>query len=77
MIDDFLRESSVVQGWIDEGKHQMAHEMAQAALEGRFGTLSEDLIAALGSADEATLRAVVMHVSTDSLEQVKSRLALS
>jgi hypothetical protein len=55
----------------------MAHEMAQAALEGRFGTLSEDLIAALGSADEATLRAVVMHVSTDSLEQVKSRLALS
>jgi hypothetical protein len=73
MIEDMLREAGVIQGWIDEGKHQMLREV----LEGRFGTLSEDLIAALGTADEATLRAVVMHVGTVSLEQVKARLGLS
>jgi hypothetical protein len=73
MIDDLLKDDSVAQILIEEGERRMA----QVALEGRFGTVSEDLLTALRTADEATLRALVSHVATDSLEQVRARLGLT
>lgn len=59
------------------GERRMAHKMAQRALEGRFGTLSAELLAALANADEATLEAIVLHITTDSIEQMRERLGLA
>src|SRR5439155_669439 len=39
--------------------------------------LSDDVVAALRTADEATLRAIGEHIMTDSLEQVRGRLGLA
>jgi predicted transposase YdaD len=89
MIEEIMRESGWAQLWREEGRQegreegreegerQMAREMAQLALEGRFGALSEDVLVALRSADEATLRDLVAHVASDTLEQACARLRLS
>lgn len=65
---------------IEKGKLQGIEQgevrMARRALEGRFGKLPEDLLAALTAADEATLDAIVTHITTDSIEQVRARLGL-
>jgi hypothetical protein len=61
---------------MEKGQEEGRRQMVRAALEGRFGTLSEDLLAALNAADEATLRDVVAHIGTDSLEQARARLGL-
>jgi predicted transposase YdaD len=90
MLDEIFEESSVAQWLIErgrkegseqgrdegreEGRRQMARDMARMALESRFGTLSEEMLAALNIADEAALRDVVAHIGTDSLEQARSRL---
>jgi hypothetical protein len=50
--------------------------MTQVALEGRFGTLSADLLAALETASPETLEDIVAHISTDTLEQARARLGL-
>ncbi len=80
MLNDLLRESSVAEIFIEEGREKGREEgerrMAQTALEGRFGALSDDVRAALAQADEATLLALVAHVATDSLEQARARLGL-
>ena len=55
----------------------MAREMAQLALEGRFGTLDEEMLAALRAADEAMLKALVAHITSDTPEQIRARLGLS
>ena len=81
MIDELLRESGIAQLFIEQGREEGREEgerqMARLALEGRFGALSEDMLAALGSADEATLRDLVAHIGTDTLEQARARLGLS
>jgi predicted transposase YdaD len=59
-----------------EGIAQGMRELAQSALEGRFGALDEEVLQALGKADEATLKAVVARVSSDTLEQMRARLGL-
>jgi len=51
-------------------------KFAQAALEARFGPLEADIQAALNTADEATLKALAAHISTDSLEEMRARLGL-
>ncbi len=73
MIDDLMRESGLADEWIAEGERRMV----KAVLEGRFGPLSADLLAAIQAADEATLLDLVAHVSTETLEQVRARLGLS
>ncbi len=50
--------------------------MARIALEGRFGPLSEDVLAALSQASEDMLQDVFAHAATDSLEQMRTRLGL-
>lgn len=76
MIDDLLNESSVADAFIEEGERRMARRMALAALGGRFGPLSEEVIAAIGTADEATLQEIVAQVATETLEQVRTRLGM-
>jgi len=49
----------------------------QMVLEDRFGPLSEDIVTALASSDEDTLRAVGRHIMSDTLEQVRAHLGLS
>jgi len=60
-----------------EGEATAARELAQLALEGRYGALSDDLVTTLASADPAACRAIVAHLTTDTLEQVRERLGLT
>ena len=80
MIDELLRESSLaelfIEEGIEEGERRMARRMTQAALEGRFGSLSAEIVAAIAAADEATLLDIVAHAATETLEQVRARLGL-
>ncbi len=76
MSTDLFRDSPLIQSILSEERLQNSRELAQVALEGRFQTLSDDILQALGTADEATLKAFVAHVSSDTLEQVRSRLGL-
>jgi predicted transposase YdaD len=79
MIDDLLSASSVAQAWKEEGRVEGRMEgmrdFARLALEGRFGTLSNEVVQALAAADEATLREVVSH-QDETLEQVRVRLKI-
>lgn len=60
-----------------EGEREMAQRLAQQALEGRFTTLDEDMTAAIRAASTETLQALVGHVATESLAQLRARLGLS
>jgi len=51
--------------------------MLQVVLESRFGPLSEDIVAALRTTDEATLRAIGERIMTDTLDEVRGRLGLA
>lgn len=48
--------------------------MARRALEKRFGQLSEDLLAAIQNADEATLEEVI---GSETLEEARTHLGLN
>jgi len=76
MSTDLFKESPLYQSLAKEERLGGMRELAQMALEGRFQTLDADILQALGTADEATLKAIVAHVSSDTLEQVRSRLVL-
>jgi predicted transposase YdaD len=76
MLNDLLRDSSIAEMFIEEGELRGERRMARVALEGRFGALPEDMLAALGEAQEATLHEIVAHIATDSLEQARARLGL-
>ncbi len=89
MIDDLLQESGMAQILIEEGRERGVAEgkaegltegmrqMARVALEGRFAPLGDDLLVALGAADEAALRDLMAHITTDTLAQTRARLGLS
>jgi hypothetical protein len=72
MLDDLLEDNSVAQYLREQGERRMA----RVALEGRFGPLGADVVAALETADPDTLRTLVAHVTTDTLEQMRARLGL-
>ena len=71
-ITEFIRQSRLLEDWL-EG----ANEVLLLALEGRFGPLSDDIRAAIQSADEATLTAIAQHAATETLEQLRARLGLA
>jgi predicted transposase YdaD len=77
MMEELLRESGVVQEWMAQGRQEGGRQKAQLALEGRFGALDAEVLAALAAADEATQRDLVAHVATDTPEQMRARLGLS
>jgi predicted transposase YdaD len=68
----------------EKAAHEAAEKAAQEtrsqsthiALEGRFGALSEDMTQALNAAGEPTLTAILAHISSDTLAQVRERLGL-
>jgi hypothetical protein len=78
MVNELWQKSSVAQALKEEGRVEgrveEAREMAQIALEDRFGTLSDDVLAALKRADEATLKTLII---VKSLEDVRARLGLN
>ncbi len=69
-MPDMLRESGLVQILLAEE----ARGVARVALEGRFGMLDADLLQTLVKADRATLKDLMRHFSSESLEQVRVRL---
>ncbi len=84
MIKDILNDSTVAQLLKDEGREEGREqgreagmrETALVVLEGRFGPLSDDVLAALHTVDAALLRTLLAHVAVDSLEDVRARLGL-
>lgn len=76
MLDQFVVESEWYKIILERGEQRGEQRMAQRTLEGRFGTLSQDVLDALKLADEATLEAIVLHVTTDTIDQVRERLGL-
>ncbi len=81
MIDELVRQSSLFELAMEEGevkgKLEGERAMIQLVLEGRFGPLSPELVAALNAANEAILHEIGMHAATESLEQLRARLDLS
>jgi hypothetical protein len=71
------KESSYAHYLLQRGREEGQRQMARLVLEGRFGSLTADLLAALNTADTSILKELVAHVSTDSLEQVRQRLGIS
>ena len=80
MIRDILRDSSVAQGWfqegLQEGRQEGQRELVRLALEDRFGAVDPEVRAALATADVATLRALLAHLAADTPAQVRRRLGL-
>jgi len=60
-LEQLAEERGEARG-VEIGQTQTMRDMARVALEGRFGALSDDMLAAIESADTATLTAVVSHV---------------
>lgn len=81
MVNELWQHSSVAQALKEEGREEgrveATHDLARLALEGRFGELSDDLLEALGRADEATLRELIKGVAHDPLEQIRTLLGLA
>lgn len=85
IMNDLINESSFTEvieelrgpKWKEEGRLTGMREMAQGVLESRFVTVPADVLAALNTADEATLRALIPAISTESLEEVRTRLGLN
>lgn len=88
MISDLIQETGWAQAWKEiwneegreqgrnEGKLEGERRMTRLALEGRFGHLDENILAALNTADETVLQTVVLNCTTDTVEQVRIRLGL-
>ena len=82
MIDDILKESSftdIMRGLLaPEYALKYARMHARIALEGRFGTpLDPQSLAALEDAEEDVCEAILAHVSTDTLDDVRARLGIT
>lgn len=89
MLDTFIAESEWYQEILRrgtaegqakgmaQGEQRGAQRMAQRALEGRFGEVPQDVLDALVHADEAMLEAIMLHITTDSIQQVRERLGLA
>ncbi len=78
MVNELWQYSSVAQALKeegrDEGRIEEARRMARVSLEKRFGLLSDEVLAAIQNADEATLEEVV---GSRTLEEARMYLGLS
>lgn len=57
-------------------KAENTRHLVQAALQDKFGTLDEEMTSALRTADIAVLEAIISHITSESREQIRSRLGL-
>jgi hypothetical protein len=76
MINELLRESSVAEEFIEQGREEGLRDAVRLLLESRFATLDQRVLETLARADRATLEQVLLHAATDTLEQLRSRLGL-
>jgi predicted transposase YdaD len=60
-----------------KGKLSGMRQAILRALEGRFGTVALDLVAAVQTADETTLDAAILHIATESLAELRARFGLA
>ncbi len=78
VLNELLRESSVVADWLDEGRAEGQAEGlrigVRLAVVGCFGPLDAPLEAAIANADGASLEAVLAHIGRDTREEILSRL---
>ncbi len=72
---ELLDQSVFIKAAKAREKSETAREAALLALRGRFGALPEDIERAVASASVEALFDVLAHVATDSLDQVRARLA--
>ncbi len=72
MIGNLWQESSLKDALLDLARERTI----QKGLEGRFGPLDEDIVAALQQAEPDTLEVLNERVGVDTLEQVRARLGL-
>lgn len=73
-----VRESSVVNEWVAEGKVERRAEDVRKVLEARFKTLPEDLIARLTSTrvDEVLLSWLLLAAQVENLEQFRQKAGI-
>ncbi|HEY7358053.1 MAG TPA: hypothetical protein VH590_16350, partial [Ktedonobacterales bacterium] len=82
MIEEIWKESSFAEAAADilrpqleaEGERKGMLKLTRLGLEKRFGPLSNDMLAAIEAADEATLEAVF---GSSTLEEARTHLGLS
>lgn len=74
MIEEIWKESSFADAVAEITRKDTTRRIARLALEGRFGPLSDEVLAAIQAAEAATLEEVV---GAQTLEQVRARLGLS
>ena len=91
MLDELFQESGILQAHAEEiaakaaaeaatkaaAEGRAEGEMTRVALEGRFGMLPQDVLAALATANEASLRAIIGRIATVSLDEVRAQLTAS
>lgn len=70
---DIIKEMPVYQQWVAEA----LRDAVRLALEGRFTTLDQSILGALAQAKIETLRDILAHIGTDSLDQVRGRLGVA
>jgi len=79
MSTELIEGSSLYQQWVakgrEEGERTALRDSARLALTSRFTSLPDDILQALEQADAAQLRDVLAHIGSDTLEQVRARLA--
>jgi len=63
------------QGW-KRGRLKGFHESIRIILTSRFGRLPDDLTDAIENADEAICTIVLVHVGTDTLDQIRGLINL-
>lgn len=92
MSTEIIEQSSLYQLWIqqsrekalaegreqglEEGRERGLREAALLTLHARFGELPPELTAAIAQAHAGTLEALLAHVPTDTLDQIRSLLAV-
>jgi hypothetical protein len=70
-LDNFVRDNPVLHDVWEEMVAKGKREVLQQVLEGRFGPLSEELLAALQAADLPRLNQIAAYAGTDTLEQIR------
>ncbi len=83
MNTSIVEESPLYQEWVEqaeakgkaEGKAEGTRNALISVLSGRFGSLDADLTVAIERADEAALLAVLQHITTDTLDEIRQRLS--
>lgn len=77
MIENLWEQSSLKEALAMRAQERAMARMARLVLQSRFEPLTDDIVNALDSADEATLETIGEHATADTLEQVRVRLGLS